>query len=817
MKRARGGDSKNSVSKRITKTRRPADKPTPEKVKSTAAASDTDKTRAYFEQKRKAKKKAKKAVFLKRAIAILALVLTIAIIVLLGIGSGMYAAIANEVDELDFESMAYNFTSIIYADDEEGNSSEVTYLHQEGNREWINTDEIPQIAKDAAISIEDERFMKHGGVDLKRTTGAIFGWAMSKITGKEPGYGGSTITQQVMKNITNEKDRTVTRKVKEIMRAIALEHRFTKEEILTTYLNISYFGNQCYGLEAAAKMYFSKNAMELTLPEAAMIVGITQAPSRFDPFTNPENTMNKRNTVLKKMYELEKISEEEYQEAINSPLGVNDSRGTLNSVIYNYFIDEVINDIVEDLQEQKGYSKSFATNQVFNGGLKIYTTMDVEVQKAMEKVFENKSNFPGASSGVQSAMVVIDPKTGQIKGIVGGIGKKDESRGFNRATQARRQPGSSIKPISVYAPALEYGKITAATIITDSPITIEGWTPKNAYKGNKGDMSVRHALKISANVPAVKTLETLGEGKSYEFLTRKLGFTYLEPIERNPSALGLGGMQNGVSPKEMAAAYAMFANKGEYITPHTYTKVLDNSGKVLLEKKPEKKRALSEANAFIMTTFLKDAVNASGGTGGRARLAKTTAYGKTGTSNDDNDKWFCGYTTEYAGAVWYGYDSKKSVGSSNIAASVWKKVMDKIHEGKPSGKFEKPDSVTAVSVCQLTGKLSAAGCGRGETEYFAKGTVPTKYCNGDHSGVVGPKGTEPPATPTPEESPNPEVSGDPEATIDPNAPVVDPGTEQTPPPEQTQAPEQTPPPEQTPAPTPPPAENQGDSGVITIE
>ncbi|MBQ7986085.1 MAG: penicillin-binding protein, partial [Clostridia bacterium] len=371
MKHARARDGKTGITRKSSGTKRPVKMSEFKKAERAGRIEEQSPSKAYFEQKRKAKKKAKKAIFLKKAGAIAVICLAIGFVVVLGIGSGMYAAISNEVDDLDFEGMAYNFSSIMYADDKDGNSTEVAFLHDDGNREWVDSDKIPEVAKEAAIAIEDERFLKHNGVDLKRTTGAAFGWVISKITGKSPSYGGSTITQQVMKNITNEKDKTVLRKIKEMMRAVALEKRFTKDEILTTYLNISYFGNQCYGVEAAAKMYFSKKAIDLTLPEAAMIVGITQAPTRFDPFRNPENATNKRNTVLMKMYELEKISKEEYEAAINSPLGVNDSRSALNSSIYSYFVDQVINDVIEDLQEQKGYSQAFASSQVFGGGLKI--------------------------------------------------------------------------------------------------------------------------------------------------------------------------------------------------------------------------------------------------------------------------------------------------------------------------------------------------------------------------------------------------------------------------------------------------------------
>lgn len=776
-----------------------------EKEKRTARRTSVKKTP-------KKKKSGKRNIVLARIRVFAVIFACIIVVIGLGVGAGMYAAVVREIDDLDFEGIAYNFSSIVYATDGEGNAVEVEYLHDDGNREWIDAELIPDVARDAAVSIEDERFYKHRGVDIKRTTGAVLGWVGSKITGKAPTYGGSTITQQVIKNITQEKDRTVTRKIKEMMRAIAFERRFTKDEILSTYLNIAYFGNQCYGIEAASKMYFSKDAIDLTAPEAAMIVGITQAPTRYDPFRNPEASKEKRDLVLKKMYELKKLTKEEYDAAVSSPLGVNENRKSLGSLIYSYFVDQVINDVIADLQNEKGYSQTFATQQIFGGGLKIYTTMDPDIQEAIESVYENKANFGNA----QSAMVIMDPYTGEIKGMAGGVGVKNESRGLNRATQSRRQPGSSVKPLSVYAPSLENKKITAATIITDAPLTIGEWSPKNSYSGFKGDISVRKAIEISANIPAVKTLQTLGVEESFKFMTQKLGFTTLTDNDKNLSALGLGGMSYGVSPKEMAAAYAVFPNKGVYMTPHTYTKVLDSSGKVILENERKSTRALSEANAFIMTSFLKDVVNGSAGTGRGARFNGMTSYGKTGTSNDNKDKWFCGFTPYYVGAVWYGYDSDKSVGGTNIATQVWRKVMEKVHLGLPEKSIEQPDSVTAVSVCQLTGKLSSSGCGNGKTEYFAKGTLPSKYCENNHRGVVGATtGEEPEVSPEPTVSPetteSPESGETPEETPGNNVVEIPEAPEVTVKP--TQAPVK---PTETPGTVPKPTPNTSD-GVITLE
>lgn len=721
---------------------------------------------------KKRKVSTKKRQVLAKLKAALVICILVGVVIVLGIGAGMYASISQEIDAMDFEGIAYNFSSAVFANDENGNSIEVAYLHSDGKREWIESEQIPEIAKQAAISIEDERFFKHSGVDLKRTAGAVIGWVGAKLTGKSPSYGGSTITQQVIKNITNEKDRTVTRKVKEMMRAVAFEKRFTKDEILTMYLNIVYFGNNCYGIEAASKMYFSKNAIDLDLEEAAMIVGITQAPSRFDPFRNPDETIKKRNTVISKMYELKKIPEEEYTRATATALGVNSKSKAINSTVYSYFVDQVINDVISDLQTKKGYSESFATQQVFGGGLKIFTTMDSKIQSEIEKVYTNTANFSGASRGMQSAMVIIDPSNGQIKGMVGGIGTKTESRGLNRATQTKRQAGSSIKPLSVYSPALETGKITAATIVTDEEFTVGEWSPKNSYKGFKGDMTIRKALEISANIPAVKVLQSSGIENSFKFMTDKYHFTTLVNDDKNLSALGLGGLTRGVTTKEMAAAYGSFANKGVYVTPHTYTKVLDSAGKVVLENEVKTTRVISEANAFIMSSFLREVVNGSAGTGRSARLSGMSTYGKTGTSNDSRDKWFVGYTPYYVGAVWCGYDQNNGSVSSSIPNTVWKKVMEGVHAGLEDKAIEQPSSVTAVSICQRTGKLSSNGCTYGKTEYFAKGTLPTKYCEnkGHFTGEVvnspiPEEEGETTVSPTP--SGSPVVSESPEATVTP--------------------------------------------------
>lgn len=662
----------------------------------------------------------------------------IAIVVGTGIFVGMYAAISAEIQAMNVKSLALNYSSSVYYNDKNGDAQLIEQLYNDTNRIWVDSDKIPKQMKDATVAIEDERFYKHHGVDMKRTAGAVINWGLNKIGIKRPAYGGSTITQQVIKNITKEDEKSVTRKIREMMRAVALEKELTKDEILTMYLNIVYFANNCNGVEAAANVYFNKSVDELSLAQTASIVGITQTPAKYDPFAHPDRNVEKRNRILSKMLELEMISQAEYDQAIAEKLVTSTAHKEAKAHISSYFVDQVINDVISDLQTQKGYSATFAEQQVLNGGLKIYTTMDKTVQDAMESVFTNKSNFPKNSA--QAAMLILDPYTGEIKGIIGGLGEKTDRRGLNRATQAKRQPGSSIKPLSVYTPAIENAKLTAASIITDEPLTIGDWSPKNSYSGYKGDMTTGKAIEISANIPAVKTLvEDVKIHTSYNFLKDKFHISTLdEKKDNNASSLGLGGLTTGVTVKEMAAAYAVFPNGGKYIAPYTYTKVVDSTGKVLLENKPIEQTAISAATAYIMSNMLEHVVKGGSGTGRAARLSKMPAYGKTGTTNDDYDKWFIGFTPYYVGAVWYGFDTPKSINKSGVSYNpstrAWKSVMEKIHSDLDIKQLDKPNSVVSAEICTQTGKLASSSC-ESYTEYFSKNSsMPKSTCSGSHAG-----------------------------------------------------------------------------------
>lgn len=742
----------------------------------------------------KRKNNNKKATF-KKVINIIFVLIFLTLIACTGIGAGMYAAIVGEVNDMNMHDLAIARSSIVYYTDKNGNSHEVETISGEGNCIWVESSSISDIMKEAIVSIEDERFYSHSGVDIKRSTGAVLGYIREKLGGSTANYGGSTITQQVVKNITHEKDRTAIRKIKEMMRAVAIEKQLSKDEILTIYLNVIYLANNCYGVEAASEMYFGKNASELNLTEAALIAGITQRPSHYDPIRNPENAKAKRDTVLTKMYELEKISKEEYEDAIASDLGLSGNHEQFRSEIYSYFVDTVITDVIKDLQSVKGYTEAFAKQQVYSGGLKIYATMDYDVQEAMEDVFENPDNFTGGAKDAQASMIIIDPKTGAVKGIIGGKGKKTESRGLNRATQTTRQPGSSIKPLSVYAPALEKEIITPSTIVRDEPIKIKNWEPVNSYSGYKGSMTVKKAVEISANIPAIKVLQELGINTSFDYITNKFCLSTIVPADRDFSPLSLGGLTEGVTVKDMAAAYSVFANSGIYSKPYTYTKVLDSRNRVILENQPQQERVLEESTAFIMSELLEGVITGSSGTGRSARLSNMSAYGKTGTTNNNYDKWFVGYTPYYTGAVWFGFDlqtnlSKKGI-SGNPSAKLWKLVMEKVHEGLEDTELASSENIVSAWVCEDSGLLANDNCDATK-EYFQKGTQPKKYCSLSHEPAPS------------EESPVPEQT-DPEQT----------GV-QTPTPTATTSPQETPL-ETTPTPTSKPTPSPTPDGVITLD
>lgn len=640
------------------------------------------------------------------------------------------------------QSVSLNLTSFVYTVDENGTEQQLAVLYDEENRVWADFDEIPDNLKNAFIAIEDERFYKHKGFDVKRTVGAGLNYIQKKITGSsDSSYGGSTITQQLIKNVTGEDDYSIERKIEEIYRAYKLEEVMSKDEILELYLNTIFLSQQCNGVKSAAKVYFNKDLGELTLAECATIAAITQFPTKYDPKRNPENNKERRDVILNKMYELGYITLAEREAARIQPVTTVTSSET-NAYVSttSYYTDALISQVIDDLMTEKGYSKDIAEKMIYCGGLKIYTAMDPEIQSIMDAYYLDPANFPATSGDkmAQSSMVIIDPSSGYVVGLVGGRGEKTASRTLNRATQTLRQPGSSIKPLAIYAPAVEYSLVTPSSTVSDVPITINGWTPRNDDRNYRGDITVSAALAGSRNVPAVRILQRVGLDRSFNFLKKNFRISSLVDSRKSESgkvfsdkgfaAIGLGGLTDGVSVLEMAAAYVPFVSEGYYYEPAFYSKVLDTEGNVVLERTPAPQPAISESTAVTMTQMLQGVVTS--GTGTSARLSNMPAAGKTGTTSNNYDRWFVGYTPYYVGAVWFGYDTPSSLRgiSGNPSAKVWKGIMEQIHSKLSYRGFHSLDGTSHYLVCADSGLRPNSTCNNLTFGDYTKSQAPTNHC-----------------------------------------------------------------------------------------
>lgn len=599
---------------------------------------------------KKVKKQTPFRLFLKSFVRTILVLLIASMAVLIGAGFGMVtgyikAIPANALDIITSSSDTQ--TTIVY--DQSGN--EIARLHGNENRIRVPYNKIPKNLINAFVAIEDERFWQHNGIDIKRIFGAIF----KNIKTGSLSEGASTITQQLVRNKLLTFEKSFKRKIQEQYLAIQLEKKWTKEQILEEYLNTINLGSGAYGVGAAAYTYFGKDVSQLTLAECALIAGITQNPSYYNPYVFPDHAKKKQEIVLKKMLELGYITEQEYLEAINQPLVyVKKDISAESAYKHAYFVDSVIDEAIEILSEKKRISKDEAENLIYGGGLKIYTTMDENIQSTMEDVFSDLSIMPKIkhydASGIpqpQAAAVLIDFKTGAVKGIMGGRGNLKGVRLLNRATMSVRQPGSAIKPIADYSLALENG-YTAATVIDDVPFSVGRYTPRNWYKSNvvsgkrgyKGLMTLREALQWSANVPAVKVAYNLGIQNVYRNL-KGFGFTTLAPQDMNSLSIAIGGFTYGVKPIELTAAFAAVANSGVYIKPYFITKIEDKNGITIFERTPYKRRVMDEKNAYILTNMLQSVVTA------RITVGVKFSYpvaGKTGTTDDSKDRWFVGYT-----------------------------------------------------------------------------------------------------------------------------------------------------------------------------
>lgn len=635
-----------------------------------------------------------------------------------------------------------NMTSIIYVKNKKGDWEEYQRIHGTENRIWVDIEQMPKQLIDAFISIEDQRFYLHSGVDWKRTAGAFVNF-LPFVDIYSSNQGGSTVTQQLIKNITSDNDKSAMRKIREIIRALLIEKMLDKTTILEAYLNTISLGNGICGVQVAANYYFNKNVNELTLTECASLAAITKNPSEYNPMTKPEGNKKRRDDVLYKMYELEKISEEEYVSALAEEVVIDKSQQQdLEIPINDYFVDTLIDDIISDLAVKYNCSDDTASSMLYNGGYKIYATVDTDIQNIMESVYQKTNTyFPQKYSknkklSVQSAMTIMD-YNGNIKGIVGGVGEKTVNRGLNRAVDSPRQPGSTMKPLGVYVQAIDNGYVSYSSILEDKPMDKyykDGKKgPKEWYGYYAGNMTVAKALERSANtIPCWILKDNVGIENSYNFLTQKLGFKHLNNADKNIASLALGGCQYGITTTESAAAYAIFGNGGKYYEPTTYTKVLDINGETVLEAKGGE-QVIKETTATVMNKLLQNVVYGSQGTGkGIAGYNKMKVYAKTGTSSESKDLWMVAGTPYYVGSVWYGFDQPENVHNGGAAAKVWRDIMTKIHQDLEEKDFDFSDDVIEAKYCNITGLLALPSCYSKSTGYYVPG-VDIETCDGGHS------------------------------------------------------------------------------------
>ena len=722
---------------------------------------------------------------------------------------------APDVDDIDIMPLGY--ATFLY--DDAGNQIR-KLAAPDSNRLPVTLDQIPVDLQHAVVAIEDERFYEHNGIDVK----GILRAGMKALTTGDFSEGASTITQQLLKNnvFTNWTSESTqlerfTRKIQEQYLAVQVEKKTDKDTILENYLNTINLGAGSYGVQAAARQYFDKDVWDLNLSECVTLAGITQNPTKFNPIINPDSNRKRRKEVLQHMLDQNYITQDQYDEALADDVysriqAAQEKNSSTENTVYTYFEDELTDQIINDLMNIKGYTKKQATNLLYSGGLKVYTTQDSKIQNILDEEYADPSNYPDTvqyeldyaltvtdpdgnqvnyskemlqlyfqnedpdfdllfdspedgqtyvdkykasilangskvlaervnfAPQPQSSMSVIDQHTGYVKALIGGRGEKTASLTLNRATDTTRQPGSTFKIVSTYAPALNEKGMTLATTFEDEPYEYPDGSPvNNATRSYNGTTTIRTAIQNSINVVAVKCLEKVTPELGLKYLDN-FGFTTLaHGTEADKDANGnvwsdanlataLGGITRGVTNVELCASYAAIANDGNYIKPIYYTKILDHNGNVLIENTAAERSVIKESTAFLLTSAMEDVVKQ--GTGTACQLDNMPVAGKTGTTEAYNDLWFVGYTPYYTCAVWSGYDNNEKLPdyARNFHKALWKKVMTRIHEGLPSKEFEKPASVEKLSVCEETGLLPRAGCPV-ITEYFDVGTMPTEYCD----------------------------------------------------------------------------------------
>lgn len=703
---------------------------------------------------------------------------------------------------LDFADNSYDanlrdvemkYTSFVYAYDKNGNEVEIKRLVADENRIWVDYEDMSPHLINAVVAVEDERFYEHKGVDWRRTVYAL-GADVLNLEGA--GQGGSTITQQLIKNITGDDETTWERKLREIFRALSIEEKYTKIDIIESYLNRIWFGGMIYGVGAASSYYFDKEVSELSVAEAAILAGMIRSPGSYNPYANLENCKERQMYALDHMYELGLINTQEYETAYynrekvyfakpvyGDDFGYIDERTLASAdgedeesidedtvepgyeaykwngdyeVTQNWYIDAAIDQVINDYAEEKGISYTSAKNEIYNGGYKIYVNMDIEMQEELERKYRDpytalSSYDPAAPKEelLQSAFVIMD-YSGTVLAVAGGLGEKEGDGAFNRATQAYRAPGSTMKPIAVYSPAVENNLITYSTLLpntgiyvpddeTEDPNDLKRW-PKN-YGDLIGDNVLYpawYAVRKSTNTVAVRIGQMLGLQVSYNQLTQNLGFTSIGESDMAHSPINLGALTTGVRLVELCASYQIFGNGGYYYEPMLYSRVEDSKGNNILEQDFYGMQAISSDTAYIVNRMMKTVITDPAGTGPQAQLENVEVVGKTGTSNSESNLLFVGCTPDYVAAVWIGYDDNTLIPKNagwRALASIWKTVMQDVQDTSVVTKFTPDVDVLERSYCTQTGRLSTNKCKDTEVGYYRRINLP-EYCTGNHKEII---------------------------------------------------------------------------------
>ncbi len=739
--------------------------------------------------------------------AFLILVVIVGIAAVVGVGVFAKKIIDNAPEVTPADVRPQGFTTFVYADD--GQTEIERFVASGSNRVYKTLEEIPVHLQHAFVAIEDERFYEHSGIDLQGIARA----AVSTLSGNE--QGASTLTQQLIKNnvfpnFVNETTyEKIQRKLQEQYLALQIEKQMSKDEIIEAYMNTINLGQNCLGVQSAAKRYFNKDVSELTLSESAVIAGITQSPGNLNPVTNPEKNAKRREKVLGDMLKQGYIDQAAYDEAmaddVYARIQTVNSNHSEQTTVYSYFVDALSEQVLNDLQTQLGYTETQAYNALYSGGLSIYSTQNLAIQTICDEEMNDDSNYPGTilygldyaltvtrANGTienygsghiknyardahnkdqgllykshdeayamiaewkstiaqegdtydevvnitpqpQASVTIIDQYTGQIKAMVGGRGEKSASLGLNRAYRSSpRQPGSTFKILAAYAPAIDTHKATLSTIVEDKPYTLKGG---KVISGSRGAMTVREAIALSKNSPAVQVSD---------MVTQELGFEYCENFgitslvrskEVNggiytdlTQTLALGGLTDGVYNYELCNAFATIANNGEYNSPTLYTKIVDHDGNVLLENPGEKRTVIKETTAALLTMAMESVVTS--GTGTACRLGNMPVAGKTGTTTSNVDAWFCGFTPYYTCAVWAGYDENEPMSNTNFRFNIWTGIMSRIHSNLEYRDFDVYSHIEQKTVCGDTGLLVSSEFCRSVSEYFAIGESPSERCPG---------------------------------------------------------------------------------------